>query len=93
MTLRFEWDRRKADVNVEKHRVSFEEGTTVFADPLSRTVRDDRHMDELRFATMGMSEAARLLVVVHTDRGSVIRVISARPANPREKRAYEKDDT
>lgn len=90
MSLRFEWDEGKANRNIEKHGVSFEEAATVFGDPLSLTIEDPAHSrDEQRFITMGDSINHRLLVVVHTDRENVIRIISAREATRRERRDYE----
>lgn len=90
MSLRFEWDEGKANRNIEKHGVSFEEAATVFGDPLSLTIEDPAHsQDEQRFITMGDSINHRLLVVVHTDRENVIRIISAREATRRERRDYE----
>ena len=86
----FEWDDRKADANARKHGVTFSEAMTVFADPLSLTARDPDHSDtEDRYVTMGMSADGRLLVVSHTDRGERVRIISAREASGRERRAYE----
>ena len=91
MSLTFEWDEEKAKRNVRKHKVSFEEASTVFADPLSLTIPDPLHSEEEdRFVTMGMSIKGRLLVVVHTERGDIIRIISARLATPRERRDYER---
>ena len=93
MSLTFEWDEKKAKRNVRKHKVSFEEASTVFADPLSLTIPDPLHSEEEdRFVTMGMSIKGRLLVVVHTERGDTIRIISARLATPRERRDYERGD-
>lgn len=90
MSLRFEWDEGKANRNIEKHGVSFEEAATVFGDPISLTIEDPAHsQDEQRFITMGDSINHRLLVVVHTDRENVIRIISAREATRRERRDYE----
>jgi hypothetical protein len=90
MAVRFEWDGVKARSNWEKHGVSFEEAATIFGDPLSLTVGDPDHSRaEERHVTIGSSAASRVLVVIHTDRGDVIRLISARPATPRERRTYE----
>ena len=90
MALRFEWDGAKARSNWEKHGVSFEEAATIFGDPLSLTVSDPDHSEtEERYISMGASAASRVLVVSHTDRADVIRLISARPATPRERRTYE----
>jgi uncharacterized protein len=84
------WDTRKAAANLKKHKVSFEEAGTVFADPLAVTGSDPDHsVRELRWITFGESVRGRLLVVAHTDEGDIIRIISARPATRREKRLYE----
>ncbi len=90
MPILFEWDERKAKHNEWKHKVSFKEALTVFADPLSVTIPDPLHSeDEERFVTVGMSSRGRLLVVVHTDREGTIRIISARRATRRERKNYE----
>jgi uncharacterized protein len=90
MSLTFEWDSEKAQANLKKHRVGFEEASTVFADPMSITIQDPDHSHgEARFLDIGLSRAGRLLVVAYTERGNRIRVINARPATRREKDAYE----
>jgi uncharacterized DUF497 family protein len=90
MPLIFEWDFEKAQANLRKHRVSFEEASTVFGDPLSITIRDPDHsIREARFLDIGHSRRVRLLVVSYTERGRRIRIISARPATRREERDYE----
>ncbi len=90
MGLTFEWDNNKARSNLTKHGVSFEEASTVFADPYSLTISDPQHSQiEHRFIILGHSYRGKLLVVVHTERGDNIRIISARSANQREKFAYE----
>lgn len=92
MSLLFEWDPRKARRNLEKHGVSFDEASTAFRDTMSITVRDPMHSeDEERFVLLGYSYRNRLLVVVHTDRGDRIRIISARPATKRETIRYEEN--
>jgi uncharacterized protein len=89
--LSFEWSPAKADSNRRKHGVTFEEATTVFGDPLSRTIPvPDHSSDEDRYITMGRSKSHGILVVVHTDRGAKIRLISARKADASERRQYEK---
>ncbi len=89
--MRFEWDPEKARRNVAKHGVSFEEAATAFGDPLSLTILDPDHAEEEdRFILLGQTYAGRLVVVVHTDRGENIRVISARLTR-RERKAYEND--
>jgi uncharacterized DUF497 family protein len=93
MALRFEWDKRKADSNLRAHGVSFREATTVFADPLSITISDPDHSAaEMRFVDIGLSHRGRLLVVSYTERGSRIRLISARLATRKERRQYEEAD-
>ena len=90
MALTFEWDRRKAASNLQKHGVSFEEAATAFGDPLSVTIQDPDHSEEEeRFILLGRSETERLLTVVHTERGDTIRIISARLATGHEREAYE----
>lgn len=91
MGLAFEWDESKAAMNRRKHGVTFEEASTVFADPLSVTIYDPVHSDgEDRYIVLGESQRRRLLVVVFTDRGDRIRIISARVASRRERKDYEK---
>jgi uncharacterized DUF497 family protein len=88
--VQFEWDVNKAVRNLAKHGVSFDEASTVFGDPLAGTIPDPAHsIGEHRFVTIGLSAAPRLLVVVHTDRDDVVRLISARPATVHETRTYE----
>jgi uncharacterized DUF497 family protein len=91
--VRFEWHGRKAVANLAKHRVAFEEAMTVFADPLGRITDDRRHSgNEKRFALLGESDRGRLLVVLFTERGEAIRLISARKATRRERREYGESD-
>ena len=93
MELNFEWDKKKAAENFRKHRVSFEEAGTVFSDLLSLTIHDPTHsISEDRFVIVGESLNRRILVVVHTERKDRIRIISARPANQREKKIYEESN-
>jgi len=88
----FEWDADKAQANVKKHGVSFDEATDVFDDPFAATVDDGWHsMHEVRWALIGLSRLHRLLLVFHTDRGGTIRLISARLPTPNERRVYEED--
>lgn len=88
--MRFEWDSDKAKANLRKHRTSFDEATTVFLDPLSATFSDPDHSTgEQRFITVGMSSKARLLVVAHSERATVVRIISARPASASERKRHE----
>ena len=88
----FEWDPKKAEANLTKHAVSFQEATTVFGDPLSLTIPDPDHSDdEQRFILLGQSYSGRLLVVIHTQRGAGVRIIGARLATRRERRSYEEE--
>ncbi len=82
MTTLFEYDPRKAATNLRKHGVSFEEAMTVFRDPLSSTLPDDRHASgEPRFLIVGTSARRRILFVVYTETGNTIRLIGARPSH------------
>ena len=88
--MQFEWDDLKAASNKLKHGVSFTEAMTVFGDPLSLTAFDPDHSaEEDRFITIGNAATDRLIVVSHTDRGSQIRIISARTATKAERKEYE----
>lgn len=90
MPLSFEWDENKAKSNLAKHGVSFAEATTVFGDPQSLTIPDPEHSrTEDRFVILGSSHRQQLLVVVHTERGDSIRIISARRASRKERKSYE----
>ena len=87
-----EWHPRKAERNLQVHGVTFEEAATVFLDPLATTIDDPTHShEERRFVTIGLAAPGRLLVVVHTDRGDAIRLISARQATRAERRTYEQE--
>jgi uncharacterized DUF497 family protein len=83
-----EWDPRKAAANLLKHGVRFSEALTVLFDDLAVTAEDE-DSDERRFVTVGVSAEGQILVVVYTWRGDGIRLISARRATPKERRAYE----
>ncbi len=89
----FEWDPRKARINVAKHRVSFEEACTIFADESILSL-PQRVAGEERWVSMGMSERGRVLVVVHLWRDStqgadeLVRLVSARRANRNETDVY-----
>ena len=84
------WDPSKAAANLKKHKVSFEEASTVLADPLAITGADPDHsISEGRWITFGFSNRERLLAVAHTDEGDTIRIISARAAQRPERRLYE----
>jgi len=90
---RFEWDEDKAEANIVNHNgVTFFEAATVFADPLSIIVDDGGHsIEERRFLTVGLSNEGRVLIVSYTEREDVIRILSAREAEPKEIRTYEEE--
>jgi uncharacterized protein len=83
----FEWDEDRARSNLEKHGVSFEEASSVFLDPYFLATDDPTAND--RFIALGFSRLARLLFVVHLERGEKVRLISARRASRSERRTYE----
>ncbi|MBI3472752.1 MAG: BrnT family toxin [Candidatus Solibacter usitatus] len=84
------WHPEKARSNLRKHGVTFEEAASVFRDILSVTISDPLHSaGESRFLTIGRSDRDRTVVVVHSDVGETIRIISARHATRRERREYE----
>jgi uncharacterized DUF497 family protein len=90
MSPRFEWDEDKAKANAKKHGVTFEEASSVFADPLAAIFTDEAHSgEEFREIMVGHSAAGRLLLVSFTERGESIRIISSRQATQRERREYE----
>ena len=70
----FEWDEAKARINLEKHKISFEEAATIFIDPWLLTFVDDFHSDkEERFISIGLSEKNRVLLAVHTEREEKVK--------------------
>ena len=94
--IKFEWDLPKAAANLKKHQVSFDEAKSVFYDEFAIQFFDeDNSSDEERFLMLGMSSAAKLLIVCHCEReyGEVIRIISARKATKRESAFYQGGST
>lgn len=95
MNFTFEWNDNKAQTNLKKHKISFEEAETVFIDPYLTTYPDEKHSStEERFISIGYSTKDRVLMVVHTEREDktdyiVIRIISCRKATARERSIYE----
>lgn len=89
----FEWDDDKAARNLRDHKITFEEARLAFADVFA-VEREDRRepYDEARYNLIGMAED-HLLHVTFTQRGERIRIISARPAEPRERRRYHDENT
>jgi uncharacterized protein len=93
MSVKFEWDDDKAKTNLKKHRIGFDEASTVFADPFAKIFYDEDHSDEEnREILVGHSTANRLLLVSFTERGrDLVRIISARIATKNESKAYEEN--
>jgi uncharacterized DUF497 family protein len=87
----FEWDENKANENLKKHNISFDEAKTVFNDPFSITIYDPDHsITEHRYIDIGLSSKGRLIVVSYAERDKDIRIISSRKATQKEQRHYEK---
>lgn len=90
--MRFEWDDNKARANATKHKVKFEEASTVWTDPFALIAPDPEHsLGEAREWIIGTSYQQRVLVVVYTEKGQSIRIISARKATKSERRRYEEE--
>jgi uncharacterized DUF497 family protein len=87
--MRYQWDREKAERNYRKHGVRFADAVSVFEDDLALTI-EDMDLEERRWVTLGQDLFGRLLVLVYVWRGDEIRLISARVANPKERRQYER---
>ncbi|MEY2858565.1 MAG: hypothetical protein RLZZ74_2878 [Cyanobacteriota bacterium] len=86
----FEWDENKAERNLSKHGISFNEAKTVFDDLLYVDFYDPDHSeDEERYLIVGQSNRGRLLIVSYTERGDSIRLISTREVTRTEQEAYE----
>lgn len=87
----YEWDPKKASANLKKHKVSFDEASTVFTDPCALTFDDPDHsLDESRFITIGTSAKQRILFLSHADRGEDhVRIIHARSATKTEAHVYQ----
>ncbi len=100
MITRFEWDPIKADRNLRKHHVSFETAIRAFSDPFALTDQDRIEGGEQRWQTLGMVDGCYLLLVAHTIRDEdddgqpveIIRIISARGADRKERRRYEQEN-
>jgi uncharacterized DUF497 family protein len=85
----YEWDPAKARRNLQKHGVDLADAVAVFEDEYALTL-EDPSSEEPRWVSVGLDHLGRVLVVVYTWRGDKIRLISARPATPRERRQYER---
>ena len=91
--MRFEWDPTKAESNIQKHDVTFDEVVTVFKDPLAFIFDDEAHSEEEhREIIIGMSALRRMLLVCFVERvQDIVRIFSARPATRQEIKDYEKN--
>ena len=87
--MEVEWNPNKADVNLQKHGVRFSDAEAVLFDPNALSFEDTTAESEQRFIVIGMDHLWRLLVVIYTERGNRIRLISARPATRSERQRYE----
>jgi uncharacterized DUF497 family protein len=91
--MEFEWDPKKAAINLRKHRVTFHEAASVFSDPLADVYQDPDHSTrERRFLIIGRSATGRLLISAFIERGDRIRLINSRPLTRREKKLYEEEE-
>lgn len=90
--LEFEWDEFKCDINIKKHGIDFADVTELFYNDETIIIQDPQHYDEQRYIALGMDIRSRIVVVVHVYRDiDLIRIISARKADPRERRQYAGD--
>ena len=83
----FEWDQGKEQSNIAKHRLDFRTASRVFLDPFLIEFEDDRGYDEIRWNLIGVVDG-RVLFVTYTERNGRVRIISARGAEPHERRKY-----
>lgn len=88
---RYEWDPAKAHANARVHGVDFVEAASALEDPHGLTREDPDASGERRYATLGMTRRGRLVVVIWTERGRRIRLISAWKASARQRDTYAKD--
>ena len=87
----FQWSRKKARINIQKHKIDFNEAKTIFDDPEHMSKLDIDHSEfEDRFISLGLSARGRLLIVAHTFENDTIRIISARKATNRERNIMKK---
>lgn len=88
--MEFEWDNKKAAMNLKKHGVSFQEAASVFGDPLAMTFHDPDHsIGEHRLLTFGTTRTGKLVIVSHTETNGSMRIISARSVEKQERKIYE----
>jgi uncharacterized DUF497 family protein len=89
--MRFEWDEDKNQRNIEKHGVSFEQAQAIFDGFTVHAIDDRSDYGELREISIGLLDGVAVIVVVHTDRRNICRIISARRANRKERKLYDEE--
>ncbi|WP_223568447.1 BrnT family toxin [Agrobacterium tumefaciens] len=87
----FEWDEEKNRSNIRKHGVGFRTAIRIFENAVLSWVDEPVAYGETRYHTIGQIEGIVFLAVIHTDRAGLIRIISARPANRRERKRYDEE--
>ena len=88
--MKYQWNRDKAQSNLEKHGIDFADPVGAFEDNWALTIEEQFIDDEQRFVSLGMDFLGRVIVVVYTFREDGIRIISARNATNSERKAYER---
>lgn len=86
--MEFEWDENKNQANQAKHQISFEEATEIFDYPIHEEIDNRFQYDEIRYVGIGRTRHMVILTVVYTERGSTIRIISARRSTKQERELY-----
>ena len=95
--IQFEWDEAKAKSNKKKHGISFDECIHIFEDPYVLSVQDRIQEGEVRWQSIGLAGGIVLLLVAHTihssddEPGEVVRIISARRADRKERIRYDEN--
>jgi len=89
--MEYDWDQEKAQTNLKKHGISFQEAASAFGDPLALTFDDPDHsIGEHRLLTFGVTKTGKWVIVSHTEKhNAILRIISARPMNKYERKIYE----
>ncbi len=91
--MQFDRDNKKAEANLKKHGVSFEEAETVFDDIFCIEFYDPKHsIEEHRFLIVGESNIGRLPIISFTERENLVRIISAREITAQERKDYEREE-
>ena len=88
--MQFEWDEQKEKINIKKHGLDFETAARVFQDENRLELFDEEHSEyEDRYITIGLiNDVACVIMVVYTERGEAVRIISARKATRQEREMY-----